>query len=221
MLFKFRFHFFLNLGESAFKKISFPIYRLKIRPCKCSGCFTEILLICAHARGKEGDSKHEVIPHGDSIGAASLALQKAPQSAKATTPPGDTGSRLWPRCAPGEPRGSSATLSLSRRSSGAGWEASTECSKSTTQLPSLLGYWLGWIFVLFFVCFLWEEQRSVGRRDGTPGEKKHRVPAALAVARRHWQGRQTQQGLPASLGIHSSQSRLHGESPPETESTRL
>lgn len=94
MLFKFRFHFFFfNLGESAFKKISFPIYRFKIRPRKCSGCFTEILLIRARARGKEGDSKHEVIPHGDGVGAASLALQKAPQSAKATTPPhhGDAG----------------------------------------------------------------------------------------------------------------------------------
>lgn len=60
--------------------------------------FTEILLIRARARGgKEGDGKHEVIPHGDGVGAASLALQKAPQSAKATTPPGDAGPRLRPR----------------------------------------------------------------------------------------------------------------------------
>lgn len=49
-----------------------------------------------------------------------------------------------------------------------------------------------------------------------PGERKeHRAPAALAEARRHRQGRRTRRGFgQPSLGIRSSQSRLHGEKVP-------
>lgn len=153
---------------------------LKSDHVNCSGCFTEILLIRARARGKEGDSKHEVIPHGDGVGAASLALQKAPQSAKATNPPRDAGPRLWPRHVPGEPRGSSAALRPSWRSSGARWEVSTESVRKAPRSCRrcwVIG-WVGFLFRFFLFAFF-VGRTAIRRKEGWhPGRERAPSPGS-------------------------------------------
>lgn len=171
---------------------------------------------CPCAR-KEGDSKHEVILHGDGVGAASLALQKAPQSAKATTPR-DAGPRLRPRRAPSEPRGSSAARRPSWRGSGVGWEVSTESVQKAPRgcRRRRWVYWLGWVFVLFCWVGFFAGRTVIRRKEGWhPGRERAPSPGGAGRGSPAPAGKADRRGFgQPGLGIRSSQSRLHGEKSP-------
>lgn len=81
--------------------------------------------------------------------------------------------------------------------------------------------------VILFVClFLREERWSIGRRDdGTWGENsatlKQCLPPSWLAQRGHLHAQWDWHVWRVKSWIHSSQSRSHRESPPESESTRL